>query len=86
MVTGTKSDSTSCSRVSPWNTLCPEEVKAIAARAEHRNHSTIQKSLNSDLQNTNGPHNDLLLHEEPYSRIPKLRLPLVTEIQLRLGL
>lgn len=32
--------STSCSRMSPWNTLCPAEVKDIAAYAEHKNHTT----------------------------------------------
>lgn len=49
-------------------------------------HDTIQKSLNSNSQSTNGPHNDPPLHEEPYARIPKARLPLATEIKLKSGL
>lgn len=49
-------------------------------------HDTVQKSLNSNLQSTNGPRNDPLLHGEPYARIPKARLPLATEIKLKSGL
>lgn len=76
-VTGTTTGSTSCPRACPcWSHTLPSRCKRLCRIWGTIPSKNIPELWCAELK---WPHNDSLLHGEPYIRIPKPRLPLATK-------